>query len=182
MSYRDTNEDNYARNILQNADEANMQNVTEIEYLRKYKNTLHALERETTELSRIKHRLRELSSGAKVIDSVEIEELQESKDDIETLIPHYEKYLQKLETTPPLMYVLERESVQAYLKEKEKEAEEIIRQYDEKRQKNLLIYNEQRQVPKERIEKAARLDTKSIICIMAVILGFICTILALILN
>ena len=143
MSYRDTQEDNYNQRLLANVVESDMQNDEEREYLRKYKKTLQHLKREKKELSKIKKQLNELYSEERTSTTSKIADLEETAQDIKTLILHYENYLLKLEITPPLSEVIERESVKAYLKQQEKEAEEIIKRYDEQRQEALKRLNEQ---------------------------------------
>lgn len=99
----------YHRRFLDNAIESDMQTEEEIEYLRKYKKTLHALKREEKELSRIRKRISEMSHEEGATNTPELEDSRESEEDISTLISHYKKYLFKLETTSPLRDVIERE-------------------------------------------------------------------------
>jgi hypothetical protein len=145
MSYRNTdNEHTYARSLLANAVESDMQNEEEREYLRKYKKTIYQLESEQRELSKIKGMIKKLSSEEGATNTTELEALEETVQDLSILIYHYKQYLFKLEITPPLRGVVERESVNSYLKQQEKEAEEIMKR-QEQRQSALQRLNEQKQ-------------------------------------
>jgi hypothetical protein len=106
-----------------------MQNDTERKYLEKYKKTLHFLESQERSLCEVNDRIKELSFEDEEKNAADIMHLRETASYIETFIDNSRKNLQKLEATPTLKNVIERESIAKTLRQREKEAEELWQYY-----------------------------------------------------
>ena len=161
-SYRDDLENTFSmrvRSLLANVDESELKDDSEREYLKKYKKTLHELEREQKKLSEIREEIEELSTK-ETINASMIEVLNETADDIEILITHYERYLLKLQRNPILMNIIERETIY-------REQRELALKYSRETQKPLvssitehIIPPSQNETPKKRVSVANNIKEK----------------------
>jgi hypothetical protein len=151
MSYRDDPEDidEYIRvgEYLSNAIETEILNEEQLEYIQKYNKTLQLLKNEQKELLKIRNKLSKLYRDTSAINTAEIANVEETAQDITTLIWHYRNYLDRLDTKHIMSQVIERESIKAYYKETEKEYGEFLNYHEEKKQETLKQSNEQSHEP-----------------------------------
>ena len=146
MSYRDKPEDidTYVLHgkYLSSTLEVNILSEEQLQYIQKYNKTLRQLISEQKELCKVKNRLKELYSDEGSTTKPEIASLEESAQDITTLIWSYRNSLDKLEMTPFISDVIERETVKSYCNHQEKEIEEIFNLYEKQRLEALKRLNE----------------------------------------